>query len=71
MQSSARLDEAGKVRSTYSPVLTVAGRNLLTLTGFDGVGPEADAHGASTLGGGGFHTQPLPASPSLRLTRRW
>jgi hypothetical protein len=50
------------------PVLTLAGRNLLTWTGFHGIDPETSAAPNSPLLSGGFFVQPLPASLTVRLS---
>jgi hypothetical protein len=58
-------------RGAGAPTLALAGRNLLTLTGFDGPDPETNGWANEPLGAGGFYTQPLPATLTVRLTRAW
>jgi hypothetical protein len=58
-------------RAAGGAELTVAGRNLLTRTRFRGTDPEADVRAARPLAGGGYFSQPLPATVSVRVTRPW
>jgi hypothetical protein len=51
-----------------APVLTVAGRNLLTATGFAGTDPETTARPLQPLASGGYWIQPVPATLAVRLT---
>ena len=52
-------------------MLTVAARNLLTVTGFEGTDPEAHAFPNIPVASGGYLMQPLPLTLAVRLTRAW
>jgi hypothetical protein len=50
--------------------LTVAGRNLMTLTGYSGLDPEVNYAGQSTFGTTEFLTLPVPRTLLIRLSMR-
>jgi len=47
--------------------VTVAGRNLLTLTSYKGLDPEVNTHGTEGVAFADFFTQPLPRYWTARL----
>ena len=55
------------VESGASMTFTLAGRNLLTLTGYKGLDPEVNAHGTEGAAFEDLFTQPLSRYWTARL----